>query len=50
MPFQKFRQFDEFFREFNQIHTKFHQSDEFFREFDQIHNKLPYFCMNYLSI
>ena len=30
--FQKFRQFDEFFRKFNQIHTKFHQFDEFFRE------------------
>ena len=30
MPLQKFRQFDEFFRELNQIHTKFHQFDEFF--------------------
>ena len=36
--FQKFRQFDEFFRKVNQIHIKFHQFDEFFREFDQIHN------------
>ena len=28
--FQKVRQFDEIFREFNQINTEFHQFDEIF--------------------
>ena len=35
--FQKFRQFDEFSREFNEIHASLHQFDEFFCDFDQIH-------------
>ena len=32
--FQKFRQFDEFFREFNEIHARIRQFDEFFCEFN----------------
>ena len=37
--FQKFRQFDEIFREFNQIYTEFHQFDKIFRKFNQIYTE-----------
>ena len=53
--FQTFRQFDEIFREFNQINTEIINLTKFFREFDPIHtinwpifHKLTVYLVKYL--
>ena len=53
--FQKVRQFDEIFREFNQINTEIINLTKFFREFDPIHtinwpifHKLTVYLVKYL--